>query len=172
VAIEAEGPPVDPEGCPENLTVRYEYAARGDLPPVKLTWFDGDKAAQLPIPSGSGVVPCHMGVLFIGKDGLLQADYQTRTLYPHDKFKDYKPPAPSIPASIGHHKEFFEACKNGGPTTCNFDYAGALTEAVLLGTVAYRAGKRIEWNAETLQAVNCPEADRFLSRPYREGWTL
>ena len=172
LTVEAEGPPVDSESCGENLTVNYEFPARGELPPVKLTWYDGDKAKQPGIPPGSNIVPNPMGVLFIGKDGMLQADYGARTLYPVEKYKDFKAPAPTIPKSIGHHKEFFEACKTGGPTTCNFDYAGALTEAVLLGTVAYRVGKKLEWNPETLKATNCPEADRFLSRPYREGWTL
>ena len=172
VTVEAEGPPVDPESCGENLTVNYTFPARGELPPVKLTWYDGDKSKQPGIPPDSGVVPNRMGVLFIGTEGMLQADYGARTLYPVEKFKDYKAPAPTIPNSIGHHKEFFEACKNGGPTTCNFDYTGALTEAVLLGTVAYRVGKKLEWNPETLKATNCPEADPLLSRPYREGWTL
>jgi predicted dehydrogenase len=170
--IEAEGPPVDAESCGEGLTVNYEYAARGDLPPVKLTWYDGEKAKQPGIPPGSNITALPMGVLFIGKDGMLQADYGSRTLYPVEKFKDFPAPAPSIPASLGHHKEFFEACKTGGPTTCNFDYAGALTEAVLLGTVAYRIGKKIEWDAASLKATNCPEAAKYIRTPYREGWTL
>lgn len=171
-SIEAEGPPVDAEGCGEGLTVNYQYAARGDLPPVKLTWYDGDKSTQPGIPPGSGITPLRMGVLFIGKEGMLQADYGSRTLYPVEKFKDFKAPVPTIPNSIGHHKEFFEACKTGGPTTCNFDYAGALTEAVLLGTVAYRVGRKLDWDAATLTATNCPEASQYIRRPYREGWTL
>ena len=58
------------------------------------------------------------------------------------------------------------------PTTCNFNYAGPLTEAVLLGNVSYRTGKRIEWDHEKLYATNCPEAERFLKAEYRKGWTL
>ncbi len=170
--VEAEGPTVDPQTCGINLTVNYEFPARGDRPPVRLTWYDGDKSTEPGIPPNSGVVPCEKGVLFIGREGMLQANYDQRTLYPIEKFKDYQPPAPSIPASIGHHREFFEACKTGGPTTCNFDYGGALTETVLLGTVAYRVGKKLEWNPETLSAANCPEADKLLSHPYREGWAL
>ncbi len=170
ITIETEGPPVDPEGAPQNLTVTYEYPARGDLPPVKLTWCDGDKANQPGIPSNIPVNDA--GVLFIGKDGMLRADYVSRTLYPVEKFKDFQAPAPTIPKSIGHHKEFFEACKTGGPTTCNFDYSGALTEAVLLGTVAYQVGKKLEWDAANLKAANCPEADKYIRTPYREGWTL
>ena len=170
--IEAEGPPVDAESCPKGVIVNYQYAARGDLPPVKLTWYDGDKAGQPGIPPDSKITPYKMGLLFIGKDGMLQADYGSRELYPIEKFKDFKAPAPTIPNSIGHHEEFFKACKDGGPTTCNFDYSGALTEAVLLGTVAYRLGKKLEWDPASLTATNCPEAEAYLRRPYREGWTL
>ena len=95
--VEAEGPPVDAEGAPQNLTVTYEYPARGDLPPVKLTWCDGDKASQPGIPSEIPVNDA--GVLFIGKDGMLRADYGSRALYPVDKFKGFKPPQPIPVAS-------------------------------------------------------------------------
>jgi predicted dehydrogenase len=168
--IEAEGPAVSTEGCPSKLTVRYEYPARGDLPPVKVTWYDGDNPPAFPagydIPNGG------LGILFIGKEGMLRADYGSRTLYPQEKFKDFKAPAPTIANSIGHHKEFFEACKTGGPTTCNFDYSGDLTEAVLLGTVAYRVGKKLEWDPIKLKATNCPAAERYLRPRYRKGWKL
>jgi hypothetical protein len=91
---------------------------------------------------------------------------------PESQFADFKPPEPTIPKSIGHHNEWVEACKTGGPTTCNFDYSGALTEAALLGSVSYRSGSRIEWDPVRLKATNSPEADRYLRREYREGWTL
>ena len=78
-----------------------------------------------------------------------------------------------IPNSIGHWAEWAEACKSRGPTTCNFDYSGALAEAVLLGNVSYRAGgKKLTWDADSLKATNCPEADAFIKREYRAGWTL
>ncbi|MGI8966416.1 MAG: gfo/Idh/MocA family oxidoreductase, partial [Limisphaerales bacterium] len=84
----------------------------------------------------------------------------------------FTPPPPTIPKSIGHHEEWIEACKMGGKTTCNFDYSGALTEAVLLGNVSYRAGKKILWDAAKLKAVDCPEADRFIQHHYRSGWKI
>jgi predicted dehydrogenase len=171
-AREAHGIPADSESCAEALTVEYEFPARGALPPVKLTWYDGLDAPQRGIPPGQGIPNNPMGVLFIGSQGMLYANYQQRALYPKDKFKDFQAPAATIPASIGHHKEFFEACKNGGPTTCNFDYAGALTEAVLLGAVSYRVGRKLHWDPDLMKAVGCPEADRFIHPPYREGWSL
>jgi len=76
------------------------------------------------------------------------------------------------PNSPGHHQEWISACKTGSTTTCNFDYSGALTESVLLGNVAYRTGKQLQWDAEHLKAANCPEAEKLIRREYRKGWSL
>lgn len=166
--VEAEGPPVDPETCPLGLVVRYEFPARGDLPPVRLTWYDGNRVPKEIHGHGIPV----RGVMFVGKKGQLFADYGGWKLYPEKQFEDYQPPAPTIPRSIGHHDELFKACKEGTPTTCNFDYSGALAEAVQLGNVAYRVGQKLEWDPVALKAINCPEADKYICRQFREGWTL
>jgi hypothetical protein len=103
---------------------------------------------------------------------MLLANYSKRLLLPESQFADFEPPEPTIPPSIGHHREWIVACKTGSPTTCNFDYSGPLTEAVLLGNVSYRAGSKLEWDAKNLKATNCPEADPLIRREYRQGWTL
>jgi len=176
-SVEAEGPAVDPETTPRLLTVRYQFPARDDLPPVHLTWYHGPvapavlKEKNLPIWKRGGSGPVS-GVLFVGSEGMLMADFNRRKLFPESKFADFQPPEPSIPDSPGHHQEWITACKTGGTTTCNFDYSGALTEAVLLGNVAFRTGNRLQWDPANLRAPNCPEADRFLRREYRDGWSL
>jgi predicted dehydrogenase len=167
-SVAAEGPKVHPETCPMGLRVHYEFPARGTMPAVKLTWSDGN---MTPRQVAGHNVP-GSGIMFIGSEGELFADYGSHRLYPQDKFKDFRPPAPTIPESIGHYNEWIKACKEGTPTTCNFDYSGALSEAVLLGNVAFRTGKKLDWNGEQLKAINCPEADRYLRREYRAGWTL
>jgi hypothetical protein len=111
-------------------------------------------------------------VLFVGAEGMLITDYGRHQLLPEAKFADFKRPEPFIADSIGHHREWVEAIKTGGPTTCNFDYSGALTEAALLCNVALRTGKKIEWDAVNLKAAGVPEADALLRREYRTGWTL
>jgi hypothetical protein len=73
---------------------------------------------------------------------------------------------------VGHHREWIQAVRTRGPTTCNFDYSGALAEAVLLGNVSYRTGKKLEWDADGARVTNCPEAAAFIRREYRRGWTL
>ncbi len=168
VRCEAEGPKVHPETCPLGLIVKYDFPARGSMPALKLTWYDGDlipkKVAGQPVPAN--------GVMFVGKNGSMFADYSRYRLFPADKFTDFKPPAETIPNSIGHHAEWIKACKDGSPTTCNFDYSGALTETVLLGNVAYRTGKAIEWDAENLVATNVPEAAKLITKDYRAGWEV
>jgi hypothetical protein len=100
------------------------------------------------------------------------ANYPKHALWPESRFADFKRPDPTLAESIGHHQEWIIACKTGSPTTCNFDYSGAVSEAVLLGNVAHRCGKRIDWDPETLKIPNAPEAEQFLLRDYREGWRL
>jgi predicted dehydrogenase len=167
--IEAHGSPVHPETAAVSLVVHYDFPARDKQPAVKLTWYDGGARPRL---FSEGKLPMWGdGVLFVGSKGMLLANYSEHRLLPEKTFKDFKPPEPSLPRSIGHYREWVEACRTGGTTTCNFDYAGALTEMVLLGAVAYRLGKPIVWNAEKLQA-NEPGARRFLSKEYRKPWSL
>jgi predicted dehydrogenase len=171
MTVEAEGPPVHPETTAPKLTVRYQFPAREDLPPVKMTWYNGADSRP-EIADQAGLTDWRSGILFVGSKGMLVANYSKRKLLPEEKFADFTPPEPSIAKSIGHHREWIEACKTGGPTTCNFAYSGPLTEAVLLGNVSYRAGAKLQWDAENLKAADCPEADKYIRRDYREGWTL
>jgi len=170
-SVHAEGSPqpAQAEGAAQWLIVNYEFPARGELPPVKLTWYDGGKRPKYfkeqKLPSWGD------GVLFVGEKGMLLADYGNHKLLPEKDFAGFQPPKPFIKDSIGHHKEWVEACKNGGPTTCNFNYSGALTETVLLGNVSYRLGKPFSWDAKKLHASE-PDAERFIQHQYRKGWTL
>jgi predicted dehydrogenase len=166
--IESEGPTLHPETCPLGLVVHYQFPSRGDDPEVALHWYDGDKIP----PQIHGIHTGGGGNIFVGDKGILRADYGSYKLYPEAKFSDFTPPARTIPDSIGHHKEWIQACKTGSPTTCNFDYSGALSEAVLLGNVAFRTGKKLEWDPAKMIAKNCPEAERYLRRQYRTGWVL
>jgi predicted dehydrogenase len=165
-----EGPPVHPESTPPWLIVRYEYPARGEKPPVRLTWYHGGK--QPTLLSTEQSAKWKSGVLFVGEKGQLLADYGRHALLPEKDFADFKPPAPFIKDSIGHHKEWIEACKAGGQTTCQFDYSGPLTEAALLGNVAYRVGRKLEWDWKQLKATNCAEAGQYLQHHYRKGWRI
>ncbi len=165
---EAEGPELHPETCSRGLIVRYGYPERDGMAACKLTWYDGNK---IPKEVGGERVP-GSGVMFIGTEGMMYANYDSYKLFPKDKFANFQPPEPTIPNSIGHHAEWIKACKDGSPTTCNFDYSGALTESVLLGKVAFRAGQKLEWDAKNLKATNCEAADKFIQKVYRAGWEV
>ena len=170
VAASTKGPPVHAEGCPSGLHVTLEYPARGKLPPVKLHWYDSGKHRHLfkkhNLPNWGD------GTLFVGTKGVMLASYGGYKLLPEADFKGYRQPAKSIPDSIGHYNEWIQACKTGSPTTCNFDYSGALTEAVLLGNVAYRAGERIEWDGEKCEVTNSKKANSLVRKEYRKGWEV
>jgi len=169
LTVEAEGP-LHPESAAKWTIARQQYPARGTLPPVALTWYNGG-----PYPAflkERNIPAWNSAVLFVGSKGMLISDYNRYQLLPEDKFAGFQPPTPFIPDSIGHHAEWIEACKTGGPTTCNFNYSGALTEAALLCNVALRTGEKLTWDAKNLKAVGCAKADQFLRREYRKGWTL
>ncbi len=165
---EAEGPAVHPETCPLGLIVRYKFASPAGKSDINLTWYDGDKTPK----EISGQKVKSAGVFFIGTAGMMFADYTSFRLFPAEKFTGFKPPEPTIPKSIGHHAEWIKACKEGTTTTCNFDYSGPLTETVLLGNVAYRAGKKITWDAVNMKCPGTPDAEKFLTKSYRAGWEV
>jgi len=189
LSIEASGPLPHPELAPASMQVKYQYGPRdnvpvgwfdstlelGTAPALELTWYQGkNKPAlweQKQIPQWDS------GVLFIGDNGMLLSDYGKYVLLPEEKFANFTQPQPYIPASLGHHAEWLAACKastpgSPGTTTCNFEYAGWLTEANHLGNVAYRCGQRLEWDAEGMRALNYSGAEEFIKREYRKGWSL
>ena len=171
-SVEAQAPvPPHPETAAPVLTVRYEFPVRGDLPPVTMTWRNGAGNVP-PIIQEKNLPNWGSAVLFVGEKGMLLANYSKLQLLPEADFAGFQAPEPTIPKSVGHHKEWIDACKTGSPTTCNFAYSGPLTETALLGDVSYRAQSKLEWDAENLKATNCPVADNFIQREYRQGWRL
>ena len=170
-----DGPTPDPECPPTWLIVEYEYArpkmaAGNPTDPIKLTWYHGDKR---PHHFAEGLLPkWGNGTLFVGAKGMLLADYDKHALLPEKDFTGFKAPTPFIANSIGHHKEWIEACKGRGKTLCGFDYSGPLTEAVLLGNVAFRTGKALEWDSKRMRASNAASAQTYIQHIYRKGWAI
>ena len=94
-------------------------------------------------------------------------------MIPEAKHREFKPPPKTLPRSIGHHEEWIQACKQGTPTESNFGFAGPLTEAVLLGSIAIRlGGEELHWDSANLKITNVPEANELLHYGYRDGWSL
>jgi hypothetical protein len=152
---------------PDSMRVEYKFPARGNQPPVHLTWYQGSYK-----PEWVDVYGKSSAVLFEGENGRLLVDYKTRKLFLEPGL-EAPTVAQTIPDSPGHHQEWFHAIRGEGKTSSPFEYGGLLTEAGLLGNVSYRVGqKELVWDAAAARATNCPEADQYLQVAYRSGWNL
>jgi len=175
--VQGSSTPVFPETVPVACMVHYQFPARGDMPALKLHWYDGGLLPERPaeLEENRQLDP-EDGILFIGDKGkMLVTGWggEHPRLLPESRDKEYKRPAPTLPRSIGHHKEWIQACKTGSPTRSNFDFAGPLTEAVLLGSVCIRnAGEKLVWDSDNLKITNDQDANKFLHYEYRQGWSL
>lgn len=145
------------------------------MPPVELIWYDGGLSPPRPeeLEPGRRFSGDIGSVLFVGDKGrILMSSFRGGPrLVPESKTKAYKRPARTILRSIGHYREWFGACKGGQKAGADFDYGGPLTEVVLLGNVAIRTGKRLDWDGPNLKVTNVAEANESLHSPYRNGWT-
>ena len=169
--VNAAGPAAHELTTPKQMATSFEFPAdrQSDRPPVTLYWHHSKPGPDVLRVHGLQ----HWGnTLFIGTEGMLQCDFGKHRLYPQDKFADFEPPPQSIPDSPGFYKEFITAAKGGEKATCNFDYSGPLTETVLLGNVAFRAGGGFDWDAENLKASGNPAAEKFLTSYVRKGWEI
>ncbi|HEV2293975.1 MAG TPA: Gfo/Idh/MocA family oxidoreductase [Tepidisphaeraceae bacterium] len=171
-SVEATSEGNTQESAPAWSIIKYEFPARGERGPINLTWYDGKKKPPAELTGGKETEEAN-GVLIIGDKGAMIAPYTEppRLLNP-EQHADFNPPEKSIPRSPGHWQEFVDACKGGPRANTNFDYSGPLTETVLLGNLAVRSGKRIEWDAKNLRCTNVSEANQYVSREYRKGWEL
>jgi predicted dehydrogenase len=175
--VQASSTPVFPETVPLAAIVHYQFPARGDLPPVKLHWYDGGLLPERPaeLEENRELDP-EDGIIFVGDKGkMLVTGWggEQPRLLPEARDKEYKRPPKTLPRSIGHHNEWIEACKTGSATRSNFDFAGPLTEAVLLGSVCvHNGGEKLNWDAENLKITNDPDANKLLHYDYRKGWSL
>ena len=172
--VSAECTAFNRDSYPTASTIYYEFPARGDMPPVKLTWYDGGRLPQRPEELEAGRKMPASGTIFVGDKGKIISDEYSGAprIIPETKMKAYEVPPKTLPRSIGHHNEWVEACKGGKQAGSNFEFASLMTQVVLLGNVALRAGKKLSWDGANMKVTNVPEANEYLHRPYREGWTL
>jgi predicted dehydrogenase len=201
-SLVAQSSPFNPEaGYPTWATVHYEFPARGDMPAVKLNWYEGhreelidgsrQKTRVLPLKAlqeklkvlsagqrnakGADILP-GSGSLMVGEKGMLFSpdDYGGHAfILRGSEIEEVGGGPQKLPNSPGHQAEWIRAAKGGPPAMSNFDYAGPLTETVLLGNVAIRAqGKKLLWDGPNLKITNVPEANQYLRREYRSGWSL
>ena len=167
--VEAASTKVFDESFPSGSTIWYEFAARGELPPVRVCWYDGGLKPPRPDELEPDRQLRSDGILYVGDKGKILDG----SIIPEAKMLEYEEPAPTLPRSAGHFEEWLSACKGGDKNTgSNFALAGPLTEAVLLGNVALRAGRKLAWEPKEMRIPNMPEAETWLRREYRAGWAI
>jgi len=188
VRFEAEFSGIHKHTFPRREIVHYDFPARGDMPPVRINWYNGPGRAPGPRglieqvmgrqldwgDAGEKKWQDHAGCLLVGTEGMLHSTGHNMSfsLLPEDKFKDFEGPPRSLPRCRGHEREWLDACRGGPPAMSSFDYAGPLTEFVLLGNVATQFGDQLAFDPIEMKIANVEKANELLCREYRQGWSL
>jgi hypothetical protein len=176
VATEAETSALKKESYPAWEIITYEFAAKGNRPAVKLKWYDGGKMPPDPPGFEAGQKLADNGIYFVGEKGTMLCGGWSGAprLVAESKMKDFQSPPKTLPRSIGHRAEWIQACKEGNPAgaKAGFAYSGPFTEALLVGNLAVRLQKRIEWDAAAMKATNAPEAEPLIHKTYRKGFGI
>ncbi len=164
--VHATSTKVFPESAPLASIVTYDYPAREEMPSVRVIWYDGGLQPPCP-PELNGRLP-EGGALYIGDEGVMLGH---NILTPSRQSQ-----AQSVPRTLerrpGTWGEWLEACRGGQPAGCNFAWSGPLTEFVLLGNLAVRTGKLLDFDAQAMRVTNNEDADALIRQPYQNGWTL
>jgi len=178
-SVQASSSKFTKDSYPLAEVLTYEFPARGKMPPVKLTWYDGGIMPPRPaeLEDGRMMGDSGGGGLFVGDKGkLMYSTYgQHPRIIPETKMQEYQRPEKTIPRSPGIHAEWIEAIKNGKKSTSDFSYSGTLTEVMLLGNIAVRMRKhktKLEWNGDKMEFTNLSEANQYIHKEYRSGWSL
>jgi len=176
ISAEAKGEKFNPEVTPVELETHFEIPANDWRPAIRVSWYQGGAMPQSPSPFVDLKTIGH-GAMFEGTKGALVADFNSRLILPSGDEADmtyYRPRARQdlIPPMGDFVKEWIDACKRDRKTSCNFDYGGTLIEMMLLGLVAYRVGKKIDYDGAAGQVTGSAEGNELLKRKYRPGWTL
>jgi predicted dehydrogenase len=176
LTAEAKGDPYHPEVTPVKLEMHFEHPANDWRPAIKVSWYQGGAMPESPARF-IDLRKIDHGAMFEGTKGVLVCDFGTRAIYPTGGQADmtYYTPRPKeklLPPIGDFQREWVNACKGGLKTCCNFDYSGTMSEMMMLGLVAYRAGRKISYDGASGKVSDCPDANQYLSRKYREGWTL
>ncbi len=163
------------ESYPIAAMITYEFPARGQQPPVTMTWYDGGLMPPTPAEMPAGQRLPDNAVLYVGSRGKMYHSSHggMPQLLPASRLEPAQAVPKTMERSPGHYEEFYQACQGGKRPVDNFDYAGPMTETVLLGVLSLRSpGNKLEWDAENLKVKNVPEVNQYIHKEYRAGWSL
>ena len=176
-SVEASSTQGHPETYPLASIIHYEFPARGGMPPLKLHWYDGgvrpprpdelEESREMRGEEGEGLI-------LVGDGGKIYCGFegQNPRLIPEPKMKAFQPPPDTLTKSVGHYLEWIAAIKGGEPARANFEFEAPITEAVLLGDVAVRSGKKLHWDSAKMRVTNDSAANDLVSLPKRSAWKI
>jgi predicted dehydrogenase len=161
-----------PETFPKASIIHFHFPARADMPPVRLTWYDG--GLKPPRPQELDETFEAEGLLFVGDEGKILCGFNGARprLIPAARMQAYQPPPKTLARSPGNDREWLDACKGAAAGGANFEFTAGVTEAVQLGNVAVRTGERLVWDSPGFKITNVTDANRYLQREYRQGWAV
>jgi predicted dehydrogenase len=160
-----------PDSFPKAGILHFDFPARVDLPPVRVTWYDG--GLRPPTPEELDEPLDAEGLIFVGDKGKILCDFNggNPRMIPKAAMDAFVPPVASLPRSPGNEREWLDACKGGQAGGADFSFSARVTDTLLLGNIALRTGERLVWD-QAARTTNVPKANEYLRREYREGWTL
>ncbi len=173
-----------PECQSHANTVTWQFGARGNLSPLNVHWYDGGMKPHRPAELAPSIQLPSSGLLFVGEQGKLIAGYgggnplggkrgiEGGLLLPEKKFRDFQQPEKTMYRCNDHYGEWTRACKTGSRTVCPIEFGCEMTEMALLGALALRTRRVLEWDADAMRVTNHADANKFVDPPYRDGWTL
>jgi len=171
-----------PECQADANIVSWQFPARGKLPPLQVHWYDGGMQPRRPLELDPQVELPSMGLLFVGEQGKLMTAYSGGRflgdrgfdgglLLPEDKFQDVQPPEKTLRRVPDHYGEWTQACKTGARTVCPIEFGAEMTEMGLLGALALRTGRVLQWDAGAMRVTNDEQANQWVDPPSRQGWS-
>ena len=176
IAAEASTSPLKKESFPAWQIITYTFAAKGARPGLKIVWYDGGKQPPRPPELEADRQLGDNGIYFVGEKGTMLCGGWAGAprLIPETKMQAYERPAKTLPRSVGHRAEWIQACKARKPADAmaGFAYSGPYTEALLVGNLAVRLQKPIQWDSAAMKATNAPEADPLIRKTYRETFGI
>jgi len=176
-SVQASCSHVSNEVSPIASLTQFSFPARGKMPPVKMYWYDGGIMPPRPeeLEPGRDLDGRGNGILLVGTKGKIMAAGWAGSprIIPESKMRAYKRPPKTIARVPGHHRDWLNACKGGKSSSAHFDYAGPMTEVILLGALAQRLqNKKLNWDGKNMKVTNAPEADKYIHPQFHNGWTL
>lgn len=172
--VEASSYGATKETCPAASLVYFDFPARGSMPPVHITWYEGGLFPPRPAQLEAGRSIGGNGIIYKGTKGAILGGGWSKSprIIPESKMRAYKKPPKTIARVKGHHRDWLDGCRGKTTPSNNFNYSGPLTEFTLMGNVALRAARKLDFDWKNLKITNDADANKYLKPTYEKGFRI